>query len=294
MSDLQNSLDKAIRDSEIKGDSSKYGYQIQEKTYVSYMSNNTWHSFLLRMSKLHKAQFNDGDGGELKEKKWRGDIYLPPKMASYGSSSRMIYNLSKDIVGFEFEKHLPTRVGHTAKLDGFYNVTDRDIYIEAKCREIYTSHTKIEINSVYKTVYDFIKRRHNLFDVVEPSNNEEVYKCTFKYGGTTIKHFDIKQLICHFLGIAANVLENDNYRPILFIYLIYNPNEVKDLMDNKKDEIISAYKDTLDEIERFGKFDWLFDDVIRFQEENLGLRRKENLEFELILADQSGYKKLIK
>ena len=131
----EKALDYAIRDLEINGDISKYGYVVDDRHREHYMSNKTWKSFLEKMAKLHRAQFNDGDGGELEEKKERYGIY-PRKMASYGSSSRMIYNYSYTIAGFEFEKQLPTRVGHTANLDGYLFTDDKDIYIEAKCREI--------------------------------------------------------------------------------------------------------------------------------------------------------------
>ena len=112
----KNALAFAIRDAQSKY---KSGYVIYGKDpYYHYLSNDDWRQFLTSMSQLHQAQYKDADGGELKEKNSRHGI-LPPKMASFASSSRFIYECSKSITGFCFEKQLPTRVGHTANLDGF-------------------------------------------------------------------------------------------------------------------------------------------------------------------------------
>ena len=64
----ETALDCAIRDSEISS-KSDYGYLIDgKKPYENYMSNEIWKVFLNQMSDLHRHQFDDGDGGELKEK----------------------------------------------------------------------------------------------------------------------------------------------------------------------------------------------------------------------------------
>ena len=75
------------------------------------------------MPETARIEYGAGDGGELEEKDGR-----PPKMASFGSSSRMIYNLSNKKDGFHFEKKLPTTVGGTANLDGFYEDDARYIF----------------------------------------------------------------------------------------------------------------------------------------------------------------------
>ena len=103
------------------------------------------------MDALYKKVFEDTSvylgGSELKEKNGR-----PPKMASFGSSSRMIYNLSNKKNGFHFEKKLPTTVGGTANLDGFYEDDNRYIFVEAKCHEPYNVK-KTVISSKYKDLY---------------------------------------------------------------------------------------------------------------------------------------------
>ena len=73
------------------------------KTYPTYMSNVSWAIFTANLSPEHATQYRAGSGGELDEKNGR-----PPKMASFASSSRMAYQLSKDIPNFVFEKQLST------------------------------------------------------------------------------------------------------------------------------------------------------------------------------------------
>ena len=90
--DKATALDFAIRDGQKKFG---YGYEISGKyPYNNYLSNDDWKRFIDSMSPLHFAQYNDADGGELIEKKGRWGLN-PPKMASFGSSSRLIYECSK-------------------------------------------------------------------------------------------------------------------------------------------------------------------------------------------------------
>lgn len=295
MAELEKALDCAIRDYEIKGDTSKCGYKIDGRVpYENYMSNETWTSFLEGMPRLYLRQYEDADGGELKEKKGRYGWY-PPKMASYGSSSRLIYQCSKNINGFSFEKQLPTRVGHIANIDGHKPNDDQDVYVEAKCREIYAKHTDIEINEVYRKVYDFVHEKHHNFEY-EPSacKKEHYFCCTFKYKGQKIVHFDIKQLICHYLGIAANILETKQTKGIKFVYFIYNPENVKDNIEKYGEKILSIYQQTIKEIERFGNMYWLFKAVLEFQKQNLGLSLETEPTFEFKIVDQNSYRDELK
>lgn len=289
----EKALDIAIRDSETSN-ASEYGYFIPEsnRTYDNYMSNRTWESFLEKMPKLYRRQFEDGDGGELKEKRGRYGLY-PPKMASYGSSSRLIFNISKDIPGFCFEKQLPTRIGHVANLDGYLQKGDTDIFVEAKCREIYSIHEKKIISKVYREVYKSINEKEKNFSVDESEYDTTQSYITFKYKGTVIKHFDIKQLICHFLGIAADYLENHKRKKIKFIYLIYNPNEIPTIKEKYKEGIRLDYKTTIQEMALFKDMGWLFNAVWEFQKTKID-KEAEAPAFEFILTDQDGYKELFK
>ena len=273
--DKQIALDFAIRDKEGKYEA---GYIIDGKpTYYNYMSNAAWDYFLKGMSEKHKAHYNDADGGELKEKKGRWGL-TPPKMASFGSSSRFIYDCSNKIDDFIFEKKLPTRVGHDANLDGYIQKRDRDYYIEAKCREIYTSHKEQEIGIVYKKVYEHIQEANHFFryNTVRDTDDDH-FICSFLYKEKPLIHFDIKQLICHFLGISANLIENTIVNTdIRFVYLIFDPRNEKGKTDFSnsrikkfENKIYNDYLSTIKEIEAFGSMEWLFDAVITYQMQKL-------------------------
>ena len=297
----EKALDYAIRDCECKEKSIECGYKIADsEPYWNYLSNDAWEEFLKSMSPLHRAQYNDADGGELKEKKGRWGI-CPPKMASFGSSSRFLYNLSKDIEGFQFEKLMPTRVGGSANLDGYIMRGDVDVFIEAKCREIYSSHKTIEVSNVYKEIFEKLKAKYSKlsFNWSAKDDDDKHFKCTFNFNDKEIVHFDIKQLICHFLAISANIIENENVNTdIKFVYLIFNPQK-DTCFDNKKvsayqERILKIYKDINNENE-IRKFDMeqLFYSIFKIQAERLGSKGKKYPSFKFYLADQEDYKEKI-
>ena len=291
--DKATALDFAIRDGQQTFES---GYEINGKPlYNNYLSNDDWKRFIDSMSPLHFAQYNDADGGELIEKKGRWGLN-PPKMASFGSSSRLIYECSKSIPGFCFEKQLPTEVGHTANLDGYICRQEEDVFIEAKCREIYSSHLNQKISVVYKEVYDYIKSVNSGFSYEDTLIGDEpdYMACSFLMNDKYISHFDVKQLICHFLGICANILKNNANTNVRFVYLIFNPNIDTDFSNPNiakfQTKILEEYTETLAEISSFGDFKWLFESVMNYQSEHLGfLKPQYNFEFEL--QDQVSYKK---
>lgn len=298
--DKQIALDFAIRDKEGKYEA---GYKIDGKpTYYNYMSKEAWTVFFNSMSEKHKAHYNDADGGELKAKKGRYGLN-PPKMASFGSSSRFLYVCSSNINDFIFEKKLPTRVGHDANLDGYLQKGDRDYFIEAKCREIYTSHKGQEIGIVYKKVYEDIHESNNDFCYHSVRNtDDDHFICNFQYKKKDLVHFDIKQLICHFLGITANLIENKKANTdIKFVYLILDPRMEKGKTDFSDDRIKKyeksirdEYLATIEEIKRFGDMKWLFDAVMKYQVEKLNSHRQDlKYKFEFTIASQEDYRKAL-
>lgn len=303
----EKALDYAIRDYELKNKDkfAKSGYTIkkEKKTYWNYLSNDAWEEFKGKMKKAHLCQFEDADGGEMKEKKGRWGIY-PPKMASFGSSSRFLYNISKNIECFQFEKLLPTRVGGSANLDGYITRGDGDVFVEAKCREIYSSHKTIEVSNVYEEIYKELQELYPEFSfknngrpIKNGKEDNEHFNCTFKFNGKEIIHFDIKQLICHFLAISANILENENAnKNIKFIYLIFNPEKVIEQVEKEsyKKQIIEIYGDTKKEITYYFDMERLFKSIFKIQAKRLGLEGKKYSSFEFYFAEQYNYKEIIK
>ena len=298
-------LDYAIRDYECKKFPVESGYNIENNIYFNYLSKNSWKEFKDSMKKVHRGQFEDADGGELKEKKSRWGI-CPPKMASFGSSSRFLYNISKDIVGFQFEKLLPTRVGGTANLDGYIMRGDVDVFVEAKCKEIYSSHKPIKVSDIYKEIYDKLKTDNGFsYDnngrpIKDGKTDDKHFKCTFKFDGEEIVHFDIKQLICHFLAISANILEDEKAnKNVKFVYLIFNPKDAdaacfeNEKVSSYKERIFKIYNETIKEIRKFDMKE-LFASVFKIQAGRLGVEGKKYSSFDFCIADQKDYKEKIK
>lgn len=279
--DLCNILDLAIRDSKTGTNSNKCGYQSKNgKTHINYMSNVAWQEYLDNL-KEHRKCFKLEIAGD------------PPKMASYGSSSQMTYELFKDKANVEFEAQL-TGFGK-AKLDVYINTDNQDIYVEAKRREIYGNYSTVKASNKYEVVYKDIHNSHNAFVFSsKESTQKDRLNYSFSYNGYAIKHFDIKQLICHFLGISADIIRKNNEKPIRFLYLIFDPNSVEKYIDVRyREEILEVYKMTIVEIKRID-FSALFNAVFNFQLKNLNKRDIPPPEFEFHFVDHTNYTNYLK
>ena len=229
--DICKELDLAIMEKETHGNPSvQAGYSVDGRIYKNYLSKNCWNDFKKEMQMNHAEAFNTygkGGGKEMDERKACGNIY-PPKMASFGSSSRMIYNLMKENKAFQYEKKLATVVGGMANLDGYFEDDQKRVFVEAKCREPYASGSNL-VAKAYDSLFVALSESdsNNLSCVVKPAEKEGKICADFSVGDIPLNHFDIKQIICHFLGIANDVLKSGDQRKIEFIYLLYNPTALK-------------------------------------------------------------------
>ena len=105
-------------------------------------------------------------------------------------------------------------------------------------------------------------------------------------------------MICHFLAISANLLENEHAnKKIKFVYLIFNP-ECNTCFENER---ISSYRKRIIErrnktIDEIGKFNMkqLFESIFEIQAKRLGLEGEKYPLFEFHLVDQDNYKEKIK
>ena len=198
---------------------------------ATYMTNEEWKSFLSAMPENARKEYGDGDGGELKEKDGR-----PPKMASYGSSSRLIYKLSSNKEGFHFEKKLPTTVGGKANLDGFYEEDNRYIFVESKCHEPYTAKN-VTVSKCYEKLYEYINEQMlgNIHIGMKTSSCGKNLNVEYFANGEKLTRFDMKQMICHLLGIATGMLKGTLKRKQTdFVYLLFDPTELEIEPDAKK------------------------------------------------------------
>lgn len=294
---IQNELDKAIKEYEKENYGIESGFEIKGKSpNPDYLSNEAWDKFYDDMARYNMNAFkrySDGAGGEMRA----SSNGKPPKMASFGSSSRMIYNLvMKDEVKerFLFEEKLTTTIGGEANLDGFMQKDNAYVFVEAKCREPYASKQN-NIKDVYRPLYEAISVSQDvdLFCTCGKSNDKKEMEVVFKYNvdkngdGKIINHFDMKQMICHLLAVGTAVLTNhydemknvkDEDIKLHFIYLIYDPRNLKFDNNNSEEKILQIYNDIFsfckgNENQFFKK---LFKVVLEFLKSEEGLDDKAN------------------
>lgn len=239
---ITEKLDLAIKLKETGTTDGAYVVEYDNKILrkQAYMTNAEWDAFLGAMTEDVKKEYGEDGGDELHEKNGH-----PPKMASYGSSSRMIYNLSKEKKGFHFEKKLTTTVGGTANLDGFYEDDNHYIFVEAKCHEPYTSK-KVTVSKAYARLYEYINESMlgNVHIEMNTSKCGKYLNVEYFADGEKLEHFDLKQMICHLLGIATGMLNGTLKRKQTdFIYLLYDPTEL-DIESDAKDKIDAIYDRT--------------------------------------------------
>ncbi len=314
---LQLALDYAIRDAEIEESKANdenppltYGYEIEGKKdpYDNYMSKKSFEKFKSEMNPVAFKQFGKGGGSELKERKNKAKVVVaPPKMASFGSSSRMMYNTANSVETiqseFNYEKKLHTTVGGTANLDGYVKTDKHHIFVEAKCREPYGDKDD-EIRSVYSDFYEHITNsKINLTcDIIRyfkkrSSNNKinEYMIVDFYFGDKKIEHFDIKQMLCHLLGIGTKILKENLYTDsdIKFIYLLYNPEKLDFIDENIKKTIIGIRDKTCNESKVITKE--LFGIILRYLKDNYYTDSNIVIDdivnnFNFIVCDQDDFK----
>jgi len=244
---IAKTLDLSIKFNETGASNEGKSYSLSDRQYENYIDNENWSVFVEEMKTeypLAYAEYGEGSGDELGIKKVGK---YPPKMASYGSSSRMIYLLSRDIEGFQFEKKLPTTVGGIANMDGFLQSENIQFFVEAKCREPYSPKSYI-IDRKYEALYRYID--------AEPSVDikcniaiidDEKMQMQFVAQGTIITAFDIKQMISHLLGIATKKLNNPTEDKLEFLYLLYNPTSIKIVNPKHTERIMAAYNTQVNE-----------------------------------------------
>ncbi len=263
---LAEYLDEAIREYEVKNCGMESGFKSKkrESPYENYLSNDAWEKFYDDMARYNidaLKRYSDGSGGEMNS----NENGSPPKMASFGSSSRMIYNLvMKDEVKerFLFEEKLSTTIGGIANLDGFMQKGNTYIFVEAKCREPYSAKSN-DVKTAYCDLYAKITELTKLKCECKPFIRKvkdkkpgefktvKMLDVTFKVDDKIINYFDMKQMICHLLAVGTAVLTNyyeemnntnDEDIKLHFIYLTYDPRNLN-FEDAVKEKIENIYND---------------------------------------------------
>lgn len=237
---------------------SDFGYRKGE--YENYFEKNFFGNFI----KTNNLPAYKGD--ELSEKGKR-----PPKMASVGSSSRFCYLALKDWAenkenGIEFEKEckIDGICGMAPQLDAY--IAKGNIYIEAKCHEIFTPHSII-MSVAYKNMLceNFglqdkdlgkttvnRKRKNPKYKKGDNPTVEEYIKVPvemlkikpelFKVNKEETM-FDIKQFLCHLSGIASSKKGRAK-----LVYMFFRPLCEDENEQRKIDEVFRELKDEIETV----------------------------------------------
>ena len=265
-------LDLSIKQAETNGSKADKSYVHNGREYNNYLDNASWQDFITEMKTLYYPIYENYKNGSGDELGIKNVGKYPPKMASYGSSSRMIYLLSRDLPEFCFEKKLFTTVGGTANMDGYLNKNGTDYYIEAKCREPYYSH-QFTIDRKYEQLYRYLDKLEGLdfkcsIDIID----NKWMKVHFSTSQRAIEHFDIKQMICHLLGIATDKIEAPTEEKIQFLYLLYNPTKITIIEEPQKKKLLAMYEQEIDECDSI-PFAELFNAIIDYLLSNTSVKK---------------------
>ncbi len=274
-------LDLSIKQAETNGSKTDKCYVLNNRAYDNYMDNASWQAFINEMKTRYYPiyeNYKNGSGDELGIKKVG---QYPPKMASYGSSSRMIYLLSRDIPNFCFEKKLYTTIGGIANMDGYLNKNGTDYYIEAKCREPYYSHQFI-IDRKYEQLYRYLDKLDGLdFNCIIDIIDDKQMNVCFSTSQRVIEHFDIKQMICHLLGIATDKIESLTEDKIQFLYLLYNPTAINIVDVPQKKKLLALYEQEISECDCI-PFAEMFKAIVDYLLTNSNVKRSSAVDPELL------------
>lgn len=204
---------------------SYFGYQTSHgtKKYDLYYKKEVFDDFVNEMKESYGdayCKYYEGKGSELKPHKSRYGV-LPPKMACVASSSRFCYLAFRDgtkgigldgKVEFEYDCRIKGIAGTAPQLDAY--ISDRNVFIEVKCHEIFDHHS-IRMKNVY---WDLIYGNNNQFGFENIEHTKDDYfDIPLSMFGIEKEHsmFDIKQLLCHLLGIACH---SDESKKLVFLF----------------------------------------------------------------------------
>ena len=280
---LAQILDLSIKERETNGTKVDKFYEIRGRHYYNYIDNESWKAFVDKMRESYEAIYRnyiEGAGDELGVK--RTGKY-PPKMASYGSSSRMIYLLARDISGFQFEKKLYTTVGGTANMDGYLKLSGKEVFVEAKCREPYNASTSI-IDRKYESLYRYLDQNPQIeFNCDITIIDEKYMRVVFYAGKTRIARFDVKQMICHLLGIATEKIVAPSNESISFTYLLYNPTKIEIIDDAHKEKLLAVYRQEIKECDSV-PFKDLFSEIVKYLLRFTNIKKADGVSAEALVS----------
>ena len=254
----KKTFDQLIK-TQAEKDAKDFGYPLNGKLYQSYFTKEVFKAYKEELKTIplngkHQnayEAYEDGKGGELKEKydsKYK--CFLPPKMASVASSSRFVVesilkgeraSLSK-LFGLKADYRLQAEYplpfqsgGLSPQLDAYLADGNKEIFIEAKCHEIFAAHTLYFRNSYARHFEEYVKGFKR-----PPLNKEGEFKLSKTLLGFKEKEtirFDAKQAIAHLLGVRKREGKNST---LLFLFFKPCEDEIYQTLESQIRRFISS------------------------------------------------------
>ena len=247
----------------------RFTFKVEGREYDEYYAEEEFNKFVVEMKNDYPNHYKKysgdeevtdnkgGVGGELVKKKGRYGL-MPPKMASVASSSRFcylalrdgtdVYDLNRVLTKYdvEFEKECKISVDSPTapQLDAYIKDEECDIFVEAKCHEIFDKH-KPEFKNKYLNYF----KENNMFSNILPKEDKTAETFELPLSIFDIvkdsTRFDIKQFVCHLLGIKVQ----SKGKKAKLVYLFFKPisndietnAKVNEVFDELKEEIKSIF-----------------------------------------------------
>ena len=249
-----------------------YGREItirgKKNSYDTYFNEKHGKKILQKIDNGIKQRYKDGKGGEFKYKFFSVASSSRFAVASFSNnvSNKIMYinqYSGEEISEILFEKDLPiNNISGTPPQMDVWIRTSHDIFFEVKCHEIFdeSQHANIKLstqysnNRIFNEIINYYsidlstRKRTN----VKEGNVKSYYllnRNMFKVS-TQTAHFDMKQFICHLMGIISYKENKKVDSMVEFNYLFYK---------NDDKQFNKVYIELENEISVIMKsFEWLF------------------------------------
>lgn len=221
-----------------------FGYSADDTDidYPNYLSENDFQEFISEMKNRYPQAYQKyahAKGSELAHTANKGKN-IPPKMSSIASSSRFCYLALRDgaqalqggKVEFEFECRIDGIWGTAPQMDAYS--AEGNLFIEVKCHEIFDTHN-LSLSHQY---YSWLCESPNGFGLklLKPETKNNILLSHSIFGADENCMFDIKQLLCHLMGIAST----SKKQPATLVYLFFKPQLTDQAIQKQVDDVFDA------------------------------------------------------
>ena len=252
------------------GEKEFYGRKITTrgttKMYDTYFTEDYGKIIHQKLDVKIRKCFKDGKGGEFKSKFFSVASSSRFAVANFSNnvSDSIVYihkysnEVIKEII---FEKDLPIKnISGTSPQMDVWIKTSHDIFFEVKCHEIFDEyeHANIKLSTQYKnnTLFNEIIEHYGIdlstreHSYVKKGKEQSYYLLNRNMFNVSTKtsHFDLKQFICHLMGIIS--YKEKLSSEVEFNYLFYKND------DNQFDQVYGELEKELSVIKK--SFEWLF------------------------------------